>query len=279
MTGIVGRMLRGRDGAGHHDNENQNSNTPRTAATSRKSKTKRRHPPPSGGKRTPVVIPPWSYSLREVKEKVRKRDGMRRMRVDEDELAMGDVEGVWKGASADAASTASWRFLPTAREEERLDRIFESCGAGEGPGDEQNIPFGRGSYRAKKSMGERRWEAHVKQNVQNGIDHVETLEERFGKRFIRECRNRVYGCVGGDGRRTGTGKQAQVEERNEADPLRAQGRPRRRLNVGVPVGCTAQKRPSTADASIKRSRVEAAKGRGDGGDGGWRIVAGRPSSH
>ena len=167
MTGIVGRMLRGRDGAGHHDNENQNSNTPRTAATSRKSKTKRRHPPPSGGKRTPVVTPPWSYSLREVKEKVRKRDGMRRMRVDEDELAMGDVEGVWKGASADAASTASWRFLPTAREEERLDRIFESCGAGEGPGDEQNIPFGRGSYRAKKSMGERRWEAHVKQNVQN----------------------------------------------------------------------------------------------------------------
>ena len=217
-----------------------------------------------------------------------KRDGMRRRPVDEEELTMGDVEGVWKGASGDdAASIASWRFLPTAREEERLDRIFESSGAGEGPGEEQNIPFGRGSYRAKKSMGERRWEAHVKQEVQNGIDHVETLEERFGKRFVRECRKRVYGGVGVDGRLTG--KQAQVAERNEVDAHQAQGRPRRRLNVGIPVGRLAQKRPSTAGASIKRSRAEAAaaeEGRGDsgdGGDGGWRIVAGRererPSSH
>lgn len=278
MTGIVGRTRRSRDGAGHHANENQNENTPRTASTSRKAKARRKHPPTSPGNRgTPVVIPPWSYSLREVKEKVHKRDGMRRRPVDQEELAIGDVEGVWKAASGDdAASIASGRFLPTAREEERLDRMFESYGAG--PDGQQNIPFGRGSYRAKKSMGERRWEALLKQEVQNGIDHVETLEERFGKRFVRECRRRVYGGIGIDGRRTG--KEPQVEERtNENDP-QTQGCPRPRLNVGVPVGRLTQKRPSTADASIKRSRVEAAEaateeGRGDG----WRIEAGRPSSH
>ena len=196
-------------------------------------------------------------------------------------MAMGDVEGVWEVACGDdAASVSSRRFLPTAREEERLDRMFESSEAGARPGEQQNVPFGRGSYRAKKSMGGQRWEAHMKQEVQNGVDHLEALEDRFGKRFVRECRRRVYSGFGTDEGRGGRGPRA--EEPREGPERVSQGGPRRRLNVGVPVGRLARKRPSTADASTKRSRVEAAEAAveegHDGGDG-WRIVAARPVSH
>ena len=274
---------------------------------------------PSGSKSsgTPIVIPPWSYSLREVKEKIRKRDGLRR-RATEDEplLMMGDVEGLWGMTGHDMDALARSRFLPTAREEDRLDRMFEGEGLSRGalganlaaPGEPVDVaeveeveepdgrekfekqtgidastkemetnrsmnnntgnnPFGRGSYRARKSMGEARWAAYKNQEMQNSIDHVETLEERFGKRFVRECRKRVYGGVSLEQNKTA---EARKEPRRESQS-RVQ-----RLNVGVPVGQVARKRPSTAEGSIKRSRVDELGngfGNDDGPDGEWRIVA------
>lgn len=282
MSSLVRRLLRG---IASEDGENQNANVTNAAKPQRRKKASnsssskkavKKARPGSGQSKakstTPVVIPPWSYSLREVKEKVQKRDGLRRRAGTEDvggrELRMGDVEGLWTSVDDPNGSEQNARFLPIPREEERLERLFEKEGLASSPLSQASVsgrrhnnnPFGRGSYRAKKSMGEARWREHKEKEAQQMEYQLEILEERYGKRFVRECQRQVYAEERTGGTRQGDAPQAPRQSR--------------RLNVGVPVG-QARKRPSTAEGALKQPRVEAED---SDGDDGWRIVASRPLS-
>ena len=292
MASFVRRLLRGATASANPGETDQARRRTRSerATKRRKDSAPNRSPrpganPKSSSKKstTPVVVPPWSYSLREVKEKVKERDGMRRRAVEGGDgegdglLVMGDVEGSWVSASLEDR-----RFLPTAREEERLERMFEKGDERSASGshrenaenaenaentenkeNRENNPFGRGAYRCRKSMGDARWGAYKEREAQQLTDHVEILEERFGKRFVRESRRHVNS--GGRLATTTTTRARQVV-------------PTRRLNVGVSVGQTTRKRPSTAEGTLKQARVGHEE-ESDGEDG-WRIgaLAARPLS-
>jgi len=282
MASFVRRLLRGATASANPGETDQARRRTRSerATKRRKDSAPNRSPrpganPKSSSKKstTPVVVPPWSYSLREVKEKVKKRDGMRRRAVEGGDgegdglLVMGDVEGSWVSASLEDR-----RFLPTAREEERLERMFEKGDERSASGshrenaenkeNRENNPFGRGAYRCRKSMGDARWGAYKEREAQQLTDHVEILEERFGKRFVRESRRHVNS--GGRLATTTTTRARQVV-------------PTRRLNVGVSVGQTTRKRPSTAEGTLKQARVGHEE---SDGEDGWRIgaMAARPLS-
>jgi len=282
MASFVRRLLRGATASANAgETEQARRHTRSESATKRRKKNSapNRSPRPGANPKsskkkstTPVVVPPWSYSLREVKEKVKKRDGMRRRAVGGDGesdglLVMGDVEGSWVSASLEDR-----RFLPTAREEERLERMFEKADERSASGSHrententENNPFGRGSYRCRKSMGDARWGAYKEREAQQLTYHVEILEERFGKRFVRESRRHVN-----SGGRLATTTTTTTRARQVV--------PSRRLNVGVSVGQATRKRPSTAEGTLKQARVGHEE-ESDGEDG-WRIgaMAARPLS-
>lgn len=129
-----------------------------------------------------VVVAPWSFSVAEAKERLEKLQRHPHLGVDGEALPYGDVEGLW-----DSSRKGAWlKYVPTKREEERLERLFN--------GDEKyvqatelNAILGRGKYRCKCSMGVERWNSFVERERVFVQEHVSMLKERWGKNFYSKC--------------------------------------------------------------------------------------------
>lgn len=129
-----------------------------------------------------VVVAPWSFSVAEARERLDKLHRHPHSRVEGEGLPFGDVEGLW-----DSSSKAAWlKYMPTRREEERLERLF-SGDKKYAQATDLNAILGRGKYRCKCSMGLKRWNSFVERERFFVKEHVSMLKENWGKNFYNKC--------------------------------------------------------------------------------------------
>lgn len=128
-----------------------------------------------------VVVAPWSFSAVEAKEKL-ERLRHYQPRMDNSLLPFGDVEGLW-----DRCRGAAWlKYMPTKREEERLERLFDGDQK-YAQATELNAIFGRGKYRCKCGMGPERWNSYMERERGFVKEHVSMLKEHWGRNFYNKC--------------------------------------------------------------------------------------------
>jgi len=129
-----------------------------------------------------VVVAPWSFSAVEAKEKLERLRHNYQPKMDHSVLPYGDVEGLW-APSMDAA----WlKYMPTKRQEERLERLFNGDQK-YAQATELNAIFGRGKYRCKCGMGAERWNSYMERERGFVKEHVAMLKEHWGRNFYNRC--------------------------------------------------------------------------------------------
>ncbi len=145
---------------------------------------------------TKMFIAPWSYSQKEIQEKIDKHrnESLRNKsgQMVSGDLMLGDTEGLWgtrfQMDDAGVREEHQRRLGLSEREEARLERILypnDTC-----HGDAES-PFirvlGRSRHRCRKSMGAERWKEFIKREKNTLKEHVSMLENKWGRRFVDTC--------------------------------------------------------------------------------------------
>lgn len=129
-----------------------------------------------------VVVAPWSFSAAEVKERLERARRHSRAWIDDERLLVGDVEGMWQSCK----DVAWMKYLPTHKEEERLNGLFNND-AKYAQATQLNAILGRGRYRCKCSMGAKRWNSFVQREQGYVKEHISMLKEHWGRHFYDRC--------------------------------------------------------------------------------------------